>query len=180
MKSTMIAAGIACLLLAACSQQSSSVSDGAIASAESSNFQTLSDNTQRIEMTVPAQFTIMPDAKGSGLPDENNVTLLAHNETDDITLYVTRVGELKTTPDKYFAQLGDLIKQQTAYGDIKVGIATENRMNYQFSQGEGDEKTNESCLAVIGGQELYTVCVYGSNQPFDTLSKYLKDVRIAK
>ncbi|MDO5687202.1 MAG: hypothetical protein Q4G42_07460 [Neisseria sp.] len=168
------------MLLAACNKPSSSVSaeniESAASQAQQTKLQTLTDDTQRIAVTVPDGFIALPANESGG----DNITLLAQNAADDVTLYVTRAGALKTTPAQYFTRLGEVVKQQAAYREIKVGAATENRMNYQFAYGEDGENTHESCMAVIDENNLYSVCAYSNTQPFETLAKYLKDVRIVK
>lgn len=159
------------LVLSACGKNASSVSNEAIQTAEEeTRWQTLTDDTGRVALVVDKSFTVIPSAEDNG-----STTLTAENQ-NGVLLTVDHVGQLKTEPKQYFEQLTNDVKN---HGDnARVGIATENRMNFNVSHTEDTTTFNNSCLATIVEQEIYTVCATGTDIPFEQLDEHLKDVKV--
>ena len=146
---------------------------------DNKTIQTLTDSTGRISIAVTGTFTVRPDEENS-LP----TTLFAQNQDNNAVLTVSSLGTLQSKPDEYFKKLSEVVKQQESdnpqqFSKTKVGIATNNRMNYRFVQTTANGETAEMCMAIIAGDDLYSVCANGENLSFDALNTYLQDVRIA-
>lgn len=168
------------LFLSACGKkQETSVSEQEITTpvneVKSSENQVLIDKTNRISLHVPDLFILDPE-------DEENSSLVlsAHNQFNDLVLSVRHFGKLKVEAKQYFSQLNKMIKEQKDYENARVGVATENRMNYYFIYSEDDEKIKESCVAIIADEDIYSVCANSSKLSFDEMSTYLKDIRIVQ
>ncbi|MBR1819654.1 MAG: hypothetical protein IJ780_05960 [Neisseriaceae bacterium] len=146
---------------------------------DNKTIQTLTDSTGRISIAVTGTFTVRPDEENT-LP----TTLFAQNQDNNAVLTVSSLGKLQSKPDEYFKKLSEVVKQQETdnpqqFSKTKVGIATNNRMNYRFVQTTANGETAEMCMAIIAGDDLYSVCANGENLSFDALNTYLQDVRIA-
>ncbi|MBR6026395.1 MAG: hypothetical protein IK065_02200 [Neisseriaceae bacterium] len=169
-----------CTLLASCGKPESSVSDAdinkEIASAEEANFssmQTLTDSSQKITLKVNGMFTVDEiDSSNSSL------TLLSRNQLDDALIRVEHLGKLQVPSEQYFKQLASMFKQQKTYNDVRIGNVVDERMSYRFTYKVDEDKFKESCLAIVDGEELYSVCVQSVNLSFDAMDKYLSDVRV--
>ena len=141
--------------------------------------QTLIDSTGRISIVVAGTFSVRDNEE-----NEPPTTLFAQDQSNQAVVTVSSLGKLNGTPDEYFKKLSEVVKQQEAdnpqqFSKTKVGIATNNRMNYRFVQQGEQGEIPEMCMAIIAGDDLYSVCANGENLSFDTLHDYLKDVRIA-
>lgn len=146
---------------------------------DNKTIQTLTDSTGRISIAVTGAFTVRPDEENT-----SPTTLFAQNQDNNAVLTVSSLGKLQSKPDEYFKKLSELVKQQESdnpqqFSKTKVGIATNNRMNYRFVQTTANGETAEMCMAIIAGDDLYSVCANGENLSFDALNTYLQDVRIA-
>ncbi|MBR2251303.1 MAG: hypothetical protein IJ881_02575 [Neisseriaceae bacterium] len=146
---------------------------------DNKTIQTLTDSTGRISIAVTGAFTVRPDEENT-----SPTTLFAQNQDNNAVLTVSSLGKLQSKPDEYFKKLSELVKQQESdnpqqFSKTKVGIATNNRMNYRFVQNTANGETAEMCMAIIAGDDLYSVCANGENLSFDALNTYLQDVRIA-
>ena len=146
---------------------------------DNKTIQTLTDSTGRISIAVTGTFTVRPDEENT-----SPTTLFAQNQDNNAVLTVSSLGKLQSKPDEYFKKLSELVKQQESdnpqqFSKTKVGIATNNRMNYRFVQNTANGETAEMCMAIIAGDDLYSVCANGENLSFDALNTYLQDVRIA-
>ena len=141
--------------------------------------QTLIDSTGRISIVVAGTFSVRDNEE-----NEPPTTLFAQDQSNQAVVTVSSLGKLNGTPDEYFKKLSEVVKQQEIdnpqqFSKTKVGIATNNRMNYRFVQQGEQGEIPEMCMAIIAGDDLYSVCANGENLSFDTLHDYLKDVRIA-
>ena len=146
---------------------------------DNKTIQTLTDSTGRISIAVTGAFTVRPDEENT-----SPTTLFAQNQDNNAVLTVSSLGKLQSKPDEYFKKLSELVKQQESdnpqqFSKTKVGIATNNRMNYRFMHNTENGETAEMCMAIIAGDDLYSVCANGENLSFDALNTYLQDVRIA-
>ena len=146
---------------------------------DNKTIQTLTDSTGRISIAVTGTFTVRPDEENT-----SPTTLFAQNQDNNAVLTVSSLGKLQSKPDEYFKKLSEVVKQQETdnpqqFSKTKVGIATNNRMNYRFVQNTANGETAEMCMAIIAGDDLYSVCANGENLSFDALNTYLQDVRIA-
>ncbi|MBP3221611.1 MAG: hypothetical protein J6M43_06210 [Neisseriaceae bacterium] len=146
---------------------------------DNKTIQTLTDSTGRISIAVTGAFTVRPDEENT-----SPTTLFAQNQDNNAVLTVSSLGKLQSKPDEYFKKLSELVKRQESdnpqqFSKTKVGIATNNRMNYRFVQTTANGETAEMCMAIIAGDDLYSVCANGENLSFDALNTYLQDVRIA-
>lgn len=146
---------------------------------DNKTIQTLTDSTGRISIAVTGAFTVRPDEENT-----SPTTLFAQNQDNNAVLTVSSLGKLQSKPDEYFKKLSEVVKQQETdnpqqFSKTKVGIATNNRMNYRFVQNTANGETAEMCMAIIAGDDLYSVCANGENLSFDALNTYLQDVRIA-
>ena len=141
--------------------------------------QTLIDSTGRISIAVAGTFSVRDNEE-----NEPPTTLFAQDQSNQAIVTVSSLGKLNGTPDEYFKKLSDIVKQQETdnpqqFSKTKVGIATNNRLNYRFMHNTENGETAEMCMAIIAGDDLYSVCANGENLSFDALNTYLQDVRIA-
>ena len=141
--------------------------------------QTLTDSTGRISIAVSGTFSVRNNEE-----NEPPTTLFAQDQSNQAVVTVSSLGKLNGTPEEYFKKLSEVVKQQESdnpqqFSKTKVGIATNNRMNYRFMHNTENGETAEMCMAIIAGDDLYSVCANGENLPFDALNTYLQDVRIA-
>lgn len=108
----------------------------------------------------------------------DELTLLQHDASSDITLYAGNLGRAKTDARTYFAGLKEMLQSAKDLDNMRVGIATDNRMNYQFSQATQEGGTLfENCIAIHEGN-VYTVCASSTTASAARLAAVLKDVNL--
>lgn len=187
----MVAAAIG---LAACdSQPATSVTPDSVTSAASNvptndsasnasisnEAQVLTSRDNAISLSVKGNFQ---DQSGNTdlLPEGSNaanITLLQQDINSDIIAYVENLGKPKKSAQEYYANLKQQLEKATGLSDVKMGIATENRMDYSFTQENG---LKENCIAIYSPDSLYNVCASSSTASNNQLAAVLKDVKLVK
>nr|WP_303832594.1 cytochrome C [Snodgrassella alvi] len=181
---------ITLLGLSACKKDETSVtidasdaqaaSSSAASAAETPVTQTLTSKDDKLSIVVNGSFADVIDSASDWVDQEelNSLTLLQHDENSNITLAVNNLGTIKIKPDEYFKNLADSLQNNKNISDIKVGVATENRMNYRFSHQQNGSLLNESCVALIGDNNLYSVCASSESADFAELAGTLKTINV--
>ncbi|MGE9657285.1 hypothetical protein BHC47_02810 [Snodgrassella alvi] len=181
---------ITLLGLSACKKDETSVtidasdaqaaSSSAASAAETPVTQTLTSKDDKLSIVVNGSFADVIDSATDWVDQEelNSLTLLQHDENSNITLAVNNLGTIKIKPDEYFKNLADSLQNNKNISDIKVGVATENRMNYRFSHQQNGSLLNESCVALIGDNNLYSVCASSESADFAELAGTLKTINV--
>lgn len=174
------------LLLSACSPNNETVSTASAASQTSNAaepaIQTLESKDGKIRIMiengnfndVSTDNTLHPEGMAP-----NELTLLQHDATTAITLYAGDLGEAKTDAQTYFTKLKSALESASNIENLRVGIATDNRMNYRFTQQSSDGLLTENCIA-IHETHLYTVCAASLVASAEQLAGVLKDVHLIK
>lgn len=112
--------------------------------------------------------------------EANELTLLQYDKTRDITLYTTNLGNTKTDAKIYFDNLSTALKSEKNLKNVQIGIATDNRMNYRFSQNDAQGRLlNENCIS-IHESKLYNICASSHTASQETLSSVLQDFSISQ
>ncbi|KES12431.1 hypothetical protein SASC598O11_002380, partial [Snodgrassella alvi SCGC AB-598-O11] len=178
------------LSLSACKKDDTSVtidasdvqaaSSSATSAAETPVTQTLTSKDDKLSIVVNGSFADVMDSATDWVDQEelNSLTLLQHDENSNITLAVNNLGTIKIKPDEYFKNLADSLQNNKNISDIKVGVATENRMNYRFSHQQNGSLLNESCVALIGDNNLYSVCASSESADYAELAGSLKTINV--
>ena len=181
---------ITLLGLSACKKDETSVtidasdvqaaSSSATSAAETPVTQTLTSKDDKLSIVVNGSFADVMDSATDWVDQEelNSLTLLQHDENSNITLAVNNLGTIKIKPDEYFKNLADSLQNNKNISDIKVGVATENRMNYRFSHQQNGSLLNESCVALIGDNNLYSVCASSESADYAELAGTLKTINV--
>ena len=181
---------ITLLSLSACKKDDTSVtidasdvqaaSSSATSAAETPVTQTLTSKDDKLSIVVNGSFADVMDSATDWVDQEelNSLTLLQHDENSNITLAVNNLGTIKIKPDEYFKNLADSLQNNKNISDIKVGVATENRMNYRFSHQQNGSLLNESCVALIGDNNLYSVCASSESADYAELAGTLKTINV--
>jgi len=181
---------ITLLGLSACKKDETSVtidasdaqaaSSSAASAAETPVTQTLTSKDDKLSIVVNGSFADVIDSATDWVDQEelNSLTLLQHDENSNITLAVNNLGTIKIKPDEYFKNLADSLQNNKNISDIKVGVATENRMNYRFSHQQNGSLLNESCVALIGDNNLYSVCASSESADYAELAGTLKTINV--
>ena len=176
--------------LSACTKQDTSVtmdasdtqtaSSSASADEPSSATQTLTSKDTKISIVVDGDFADVLDSAADWVDPAqlNNLTLLQHDDSSNITLAVNNIGTLKIKPDEYFKNLADSLEHNSSISNIKVGVATVNRMNYRFSHQQNGTLLNESCVALIVDNNLYSVCASSESADYSALAGTLKTINV--
>ena len=184
--------GMMAFSLAACSDKndtsvSLSASEAASASSTSSPTnsapvsQTLTSTDGNVSIVVnQGQFTDQSsDAANWVTKDEStNLTLLQRDDSNNITLSVNSLGAPKLKADDYFKKLSSSLKANGDLNNVKVGMATDNRMNYRFSHSSNERSLNENCVALYGANNLYVVCASSDSASDEQLSNTLKNISV--
>lgn len=155
-------------------------SSSATSAAETPVTQTLTSKDDKLSIVVNGSFADVMDSATDWVDQEelNSLTLLQHDENSNITLAVNNLGTIKIKPDEYFKNLADSLQNNKNISDIKVGVATENRMNYRFSHQQNGSLLNESCVALIGDNNLYSVCASSESADYAELAGTLKTINV--
>ena len=126
--------------------------------------QTLTSSDNAVSISVTGNF--QDQLGGNALPEgaEAGTILQQYDENTDITLTVVDAGKPVKPAKEYYANL-------------KTGAATENRMDYSFTDAEGN---NHNCINIYSPDNLYAVCAFSSSADNATLAETLKDVKLLK
>ncbi|HFC6388498.1 TPA: hypothetical protein ACFNMI_001585 [Neisseria bacilliformis] len=140
--------------------------------------QTLTSRDNAVSVSVSGNFQ---DQSGNAalLPEgatAEEVTLLQRDDDADITLSVTDLGKPAKSAKDYYAGLKSAL-EAGGLANLKVGAATENRMDYSFSYPDGG---GENCIAIYHPENLYTVCAASATAAAPQLADTLKDVKLLK
>lgn len=139
--------------------------------------QTLVSKDQAVSISVNGSFTDQTGNAGL-MPekiDSAEVTLLQQDADADILLTVTDLGKPAKPAKDYYAGLKTAL-EGSGRQNLKIGAATENRMDYSFSDNGG----NENCIAIYHPDNLYTVCATSQTADNGSLAEVLKDVKLLK
>ncbi|ORF41442.1 hypothetical protein [Snodgrassella alvi] len=142
--------------------------------------QTLTSKDSKLSIVVDGDFADVLDSATDWVDPAqlNNITLLQHDDGSNITLAVNNLGSLKIKPDEYFKNLADSLEHNSSISNIKVGAATVNRMNYRFSHQQNGTLLNESCVALIVDNNLYSVCASSESADYNALAGTLKNINV--
>lgn len=177
-----MAALSACAPKAEPASAASEASAASAASEAANTVQTLTSKDNRIKIVVEnghfRNIADQPDAYPEGL-SAKEITLLQRDDALDITLYASNLGKAQTDAKTYFGNLKSALENAQGLSNVRVGIATDNRMNYQFSQSGANGTLTESCIA-IHETDLYNVCASSHSASIDTLAELLTDVNLLK
>ena len=174
----------ACEQQAATPQQASAVSAADTASATPADApsappaapQTLTSSDNAVSISVTGNF--QDQLGGNALPEgaEVGTILQQYDENTDITLTVVDAGKPVKPAKEYYANLKTAL-EQAGFASLKAGAATENRMDYSFTDAEGN---NHNCINIYNPDNLYAVCAFSSSADNATLAETLKDVKLLK
>jgi len=175
----------ACEQQAATPQQASAVPAADTASATPADapsapsaaaLQTLTSSDNAVSISVTGNF--QDQLGGNALPEgaEAGTTLQQYDENTDITLTVVDAGNPVKPAKEYYANLKTAL-EQAGFASLKAGAATENRMDYSFTDAEGN---NHNCINIYSPDNLYAVCAFSSSADNATLAETLKDVKLLK
>lgn len=151
--------------------------------AAANSVQTLTSSDGKIRITLEnGQFrdamqdqSLHPQGLNAG-----ELTLLRQDPNSGITLYAANLGEAKTDAKTYFGNLKETLKAAGNMENLRIGIATDNRMNYRFTQAGSDGlKLSESCMAVHE-TNIYTVCAASPSASAEELDSVLKNINLVK
>lgn len=180
--------------LAACSQQAeTSVPADSSAEAPSSSaavstpaadaVQTLTSSDGKISIVV--QGSQFEDAiqDGAAHPEgitAEELTMMQHDESSNISLYIVNLGTPHTDAKNYFNNLKNALKTAEGLSEVQTGVATENRMNYRFAQNDSQGNLlRENCISIYE-TNLYNVCASSNTASQDELAAILKEVNLVK
>ena len=138
--------------------------------------QTLTSNDNAVSISVTGNF--QDQLGGNALPEgaEAGTILQQYDENTDITLTVVDAGKPVKPAKEYYANLKTAL-EQAGFASLKAGAATENRMDYSFTDAEGN---NHNCINIYSPDNLYAVCAFSSSADNATLAETLKDVKLLK
>lgn len=167
----------------ATASEASAVSASSASAQPADTVQTLSSKDGKIRIAIEnGRFADVIQNK-SLHPDgisADELTLLQHDASSDITIYAGNLGKAQTDAQTYFAHLKETLQSAKGTDNMRVGAATDNRMNYQFSQAARDGGTlSENCIA-IHESNVYTVCASSTTASAAQLAVVLKDVNLTQ
>ena len=138
--------------------------------------QTLTSSDNAVSISVTGNF--QDQLVGNALPEgaEAGTILQQYDENTDITLTVVDAGKPVKPAKEYYANLKTAL-EQAGFASLKAGAATENRMDYSFTDAEGN---NHNCINIYSPDNLYAVCAFSSSADSATLAETLKDVKLLK
>lgn len=191
-KTAFLGLAASILLLSACNGQSeTSVSPEAASSAASaindaasvpqSAVQTLTSKDGKLSIIIENSSFADISKEARQLPPGVNtadLTLMQHDDAQNITLYATNLGKPQKAANEYFANLKKHIEADKSLKDVKIGVSTENRMDYHYSQTSGDETLNETCVSVYSAEGLYNICAYSPSATSQQLDSVLKNIKL--
>lgn len=184
---------ISTVALAACSgqpaQNANTNTNPQAVSQESSNNPTTMGNVDlktkdgRVIIQTSGQFVDTmqnADMLPEGV-DKNKIVLSQQDQITGINFYAIHVGSTKN-PTDYFNKLKSAIEADKSLHNVNVGVASANRMDYQFSQIDADKNItlNEQCIVLMDGEQIYNVCASSPDSNQKELTAALAYVSTAK
>lgn len=177
------------LVLAACQPDAppetavsavSPASEAAPQTDEKNTVQSFESSDGRIKIVVQSGTFADIRNQTDGFPDglsEREITLLIRDEASNTTIYAANLGKAQTDAKTYFGNLKQSVESAAGLQDVRVGMATDNRMNYRFVQRLPDGELTESCIA-IHETDLFSVCANSRTASAEELSRLLADVNL--
>lgn len=105
--------------------------------------------------------------------------LLQHNDSNNVTVYAVDFGAAKYKSSDYFAKLKKALENTKGLQNVKVDDASEQRMDYRFSQGkDGEFGLNESCAALVAANKVYSVCASSPEMSVEGLAQVIQDISV--
>lgn len=182
------------LLLSGCFNQdntsvSLSASEAAAASGVASDSgaptpdasQTLTSTDNRISITVPqGQFVDQMSHAADWVDKQeiNTLTMLQRDDSNGITLSINSFGKPKEKSEVYFKRLSDALKTDTSLQNLKIGMATDNRMGYRFSRTVDGMVLSEECIALYKEDNLAVICASSDMVEPQQLTELLKNISV--
>lgn len=162
------------------SEASNTVAASASTNTNINTTQTLSSRDDKLSIVVDGNFTDEMDDSENWVDskDLDTLILLQHDDTSNITLQANDLGPIKLKAEDYFKNLASDLKNNSAINNVNVGIATDNRMNYRFSHNKDSILLNESCVAMVNNDNLYSVCASSDSAKDDALAATLKTINL--
>lgn len=166
--------------LAASSASTSFLNADASSTNTATSTQTLTSSDNKINIVVNGLYQNQLDHPNDWVDasETNSLTLLQHDDNSNITLVVNNLGAAKLKADDYFKNLAQSLQNNPQLSDVKIGVATENRMNYRFTHSIGNETLRENCVALMGSNKLYSVCAISNSADDTALASALKNISI--
>lgn len=168
------------LLLVACDKPAeTSVVNASEASASATapaQMQTLSSKDGALEIRTKGSFQDQSNNEAL-LPEgftADEISLLQQDENSGIVVYAVNLGEPKQAAREYFAQLKQRLEAEP-FSQLSVGAATENRMDYAFTQDNG---ISEHCVAIYTNKALYNVCANSTQADAKQIADTLNDIKL--
>lgn len=142
----------------------------------------LKSNNQALTVKTAGEFTDKladKDMHPDGVSAEQLI-LLQHNESDNITVYAADFGQSKHSAADYFAKLKKALENNKDLKDLQINQVSEARLDYRFSQDGGSDALplNESCAALVAGGQVYGVCASSPEISTDALAAVLNDISV--
>jgi hypothetical protein len=170
-----VAAALFCLV--ACNPEQGD----AVSKAASDTIQTLTSMDGKISISVHnSHFSdiIADSARHPKNVPASSLILLQHDPEARITIYAANNGPAQTDAKTYFAELKTALQSDETQ-NVRVGIATDNRMNYQTDREDRQGTFNQYCIA-IHEANIYTVCAYSHHAGQKELSEVLKELSLSR
>lgn len=143
--------------------------------------QTLTSTDNKISIAVPqGQFSDQLDHAADWVDKQeiDTLTLLQRDDSNGITLSVNNFGKPKEKAEVYFQQLTDTLKADTDLQNLKVGMATDNRMGYRFTHATDGITLAEECIALYKENNLSVICASSDAVDPQQLTDLLKNISV--
>lgn len=166
--------------LTASEAAASDTATGTAASAANAS-QTLTTTDNKISITVPqGQFADQLNNAAMWVDKQgiDTLTLLQRDDNNGITLSVNNLGKPKDTSEAYFKKLADTLKSDSDLQDLKIGMATGNRMGYRFTRDVNGTKLAEECIALYNENDLSVICASSDMVDPPQLTDLLKNISV--
>ena len=170
-----VAAALFCL--AACSPEQGD----AVPKAASDTVQTLTSMDGKISISVHnSHFTdiIADSARHPKNVPASSLILLQHDPEARITIYAANNGPAQTDAKAYFAELKTALQSDETQ-NVRVGIATDNRMNYQTDREDRQGTLHQYSIAIYKPHKS-TVRASGHEEGQKVLSEVLKELSLSR
>ena len=139
------------------------------------------NNPQSADASAAASEAPAPAASAQTLTSRDGAVSIAvtgnfQDQSGNAGLLPEGTSAEEVTLLQYYAGLTSAL-QAAGLADLKAGAATENRMDYSFTQADG---SSENCIAIYHPENLYTVCANSATAGNARLAEALKDVKLLK
>lgn len=112
---------------------------------------------------------------------QDNIVFSHHDENEDLTIYVAKLGEPKQDQATYLSKVIETVQQtstQAATGAVSISTypVQENRVIYRIGREENGLTLNEACAAIYHPAQIHVACAISPTLSLSEVEATLRQI----